>query len=241
MLEPARLAPSSEAEAPVSGPGQTTAPRLVTEGIVKAWRKRGRVLDGVDMALVPGQLALLSGQNGAGKTTLLRILAGVITPDSGRVVLDGLEPLSHRRAYQARIGYLSAQQGTLYARLTAAQHLDYWARIAMIPRAQRNEAIARATSLFAVEELASQRVDRLSMGQRQRVRLAMTFLHNPKLILLDEPRNSLDSDATALLLSAIASYAASGATTIWCVPTGDEGDVPFGVSYVLEQGRLVQR
>ena len=111
----------------------------------------------------------------------------------------------------------------------------------MIPKTERSAAIARASSLFAVEELAEQRVDRLSMGQRQRSRLAMTFLHRPQLILLDEPRNSLDADATELLRSAVTSCAASGVTTIWCAPTGDEANVPATTAYVLEAGKVVRR
>ena len=146
----------------------------------------------------PGEVVSVTGRNGAGKTTLLRILGGLVAPDRGDVVLDGIRLGTRRRAYQRQIGLLTPGDRGLYARVTVARHLDLWARLALLERDARAAAISDCYARFELAELADLRVDVLSMGQRQRVRLALAFLHAPRLVLLDEPANSLDLEALAI-------------------------------------------
>jgi ABC-2 type transport system ATP-binding protein len=214
-------------------------PILVARGIVKRWdRKKPPVLDDVDLELHPGLVVGLVGRNGAGKTTLLRIVAGLIGADDGDVRLEGLSPTKDRREYQKRIGFASAGQGGLYARMSVKSHLDYWARLALLRASERPIAVGKMLARFDLLPLAGNRVDRLSMGQRQRVRLAMAFLHEPKLVLLDEPRNSLDETGLASLAHALADFTAGGGTAVWCAPTAAADPAPSHVTYELEDGKL---
>jgi len=214
-------------------------PRLQIEGVRKHWggQDRATLLD-VDLALQPGQLVALAGPNGAGKTTLLRIAAGLIEPDAGSVRLDGIRPDRDRRAYQQRLGFVAAGQTGLYARLSVDFHLDFCARVMFVPRAARAAAIEQAVERFDLHELRRQRVDRLSMGQRQRVRLALGFLHGPSLVLLDEPANSLDEHGHDLLCRAVEALAESGGTAVWCAPSPDEVSVTFDAVYQLEHAKV---
>jgi ABC-type multidrug transport system ATPase subunit len=222
-------------------PARSRRDLLVLEGISKVWdKKRGPVLDAVDLELAAGALVSLIGPNGAGKTTLLRIVAGLIAPDSGSVRLDGLDPFRDRREFQRRLGFLSAGQTGLYARLSVRGHLDYWARVAFVPRPARQRLIERAIERFSLSDFASRRVDRLSMGQRQRARLAMAFLHEPKLVLLDEPQNSLDDDGILLLNRVLGEFTAAEGTAICCSPSGDRVDSPSDV-LELHEGGLTRR
>ena len=91
---------------------------------------------------------------------------------------------------------------------------------------------------FGLEEFAERRVDRMSMGQRQRIRLAMAFLHEPRVLLLDEPRNSLDDDGYRLLGEQIERAATGGATVLWCSPRGEDRVLTSDAGYTLEDGRL---
>lgn len=217
-------------------------PVLRVEAVTKKWRGRDlATLRAVDLVLHDGRIAALAGENGAGKTTLLRILAGLITADSGRVSVDGVSPDTDASGYQRRVSFVPAGQTGLYARLTVDFHLDFCARLMYVPRESRRRVIEAAAERFDLHELRAQRVDRLSMGQRQRVRLALGFLPAPRLILLDEPANSLDTRGNELLAHAIEAHAAGGGSLIWCAPTVD--NLPFELDelYSLRAGRLIDR
>lgn len=209
---------------------------LLLDGIVKQWRGHS-VLDGLDLEVEPGSCVLVAGRNGVGKTTLLRIAAGLIKPDAGVVLFDGLHPERNRQVYQQRVSLVSAGDRGLYARLNVRRHLDFWARVSLIPADRRQAVIDDILDRFALRELAPQRVDRISMGQRQRLRLAMAFLPVPDLVLLDEPRNSLDEEAAAMLMAAVREVLDRGGSAIWCVPSGENVDFPASRA-VLEDGRL---
>jgi len=213
---------------------------LVIRGVSRRYRSR-TVLKGVDLQVDPGTSVLVTGPNGAGKTTLLRIAAGVITPDRGSVSVSGLEPEANRREYQRRVGFLSAGDRALYARLSVRQNLDFWARLALLPRPKRVAAIERAIDHFELAEFAGRRTDRLSMGQRQRTRLAMAFMHEPALVLLDEPTTSLDQDGIELVVHACEEHTARGGAILWCAPTGDHGRLPADRAYEISDGWVEAR
>ncbi len=197
------------------------------------------VLDQLELVVDRGTVVGISGANGIGKTTLLRICTGMIAPDAGVVSLDGLHPRRDRAAYQRRVGFLSAGDRGLYARLTPRQHLELWGRVSLLGRERFAAAIEHTVAALGLAELGEQRMDRLSMGQRQRVRLAMAFLHEPRLVLLDEPVNSLDQRGIDLLLGCVAETCGRGGAVVWCAPTlGDEA--PFDRRYELVEGRLLE-
>ena len=152
------------------------------------------MLDDLDLTLEPGTTTWVGGRNGVGKTTMLRVAAGLIEPDSGRAEVWGVAPGENRVRYQQLVSFLPAGDRGLYARLTVRRQLEFWARIAMVPRDRFRATIEHAIETFDLEELAERRVDRMSMGQRQRLRIAMTFLPEPEVVLLDEPLTSLDSE-----------------------------------------------
>ena len=218
------------------------APVLRVAAVTKKWRGRDvATLRAVDLVLHGGRIAALAGENGAGKTTLLRILAGLIAADSGRVSVDGVSPDTDASEYQRRVSFVPAGQTGLYARLTVDFHLDFCARLMYVPRESRRRVIEAAAERFDLHELRAQRVDRLSMGQRQRVRLALGFLPAPRLILLDEPANSLDTRGNELLAHAIEAHAAAGGSLIWCAPTVDNIPLELDELYSLRAGRLIDR
>jgi ABC-2 type transport system ATP-binding protein len=193
----------------------------------------------VSLALDPGTMTWLGGRNGVGKTTLLRIAAGLIEPDAGRAEVWGLSARANRVRYQRLVSLLAAGDRGLYARLSVRGHLEFCARIRMLPRARLEDAVAHAIEHFALDELVERRVDRISMGQRQRLRMAMTFLSQPEIVLLDEPLTSLDSEGAEILRRATADVLARGGAVLWCSPER-EPRARFDAHYMLERGRLVR-
>jgi ABC-2 type transport system ATP-binding protein len=212
-------------------------PALALDGIVKSWNAQP-VLTGVDARIDPGSAVAIFGANGAGKTTLLRIAAGLILPEQGRISAYGLDPERQRTEFQRRLGFLSAGNTGLYARLKAEHHLELCARLALMPKRDQRVAIARAVERFGLTDLRGRRVDRLSMGQRQRLRLALTFLHEPSLVLLDEPATSLDEDGIATLQGALDDLKAAGGSAVVCLPSGWGEVLAADRRFQLDGGRL---
>jgi ABC-2 type transport system ATP-binding protein len=212
-------------------------PALSLTGIVKSWNGQP-VLAGVDARLEAGTCMSIAGANGAGKTTLLRIAAGLILPEQGSISAFGLDPERDRARFQRMLGFLSAGNTGLYARLKADHHLEMWARLALLPKREHGPAIDRVVERFGLAELRGRRVDRLSMGQRQRLRLALAFLHRPRLLLLDEPATSLDEAGIAALQAALDELRAEGGAAVVCLPTGWEEALSVDERFRLEQGRL---
>ncbi|MCW3066632.1 MAG: transporter ATP-binding protein [Solirubrobacterales bacterium] len=212
---------------------------LELQGIVKRWRGAPRpVLDGVDLRIEAGTLVRIDGANGAGKTTLLRIAAAIITPEAGTVRLAGIDPERDRRAFHRRLAFLAAGNTGLYARLKVRQQLEWWARMCFLPRGEREARIDAAIAEWGIEEFAGRRLDRLSMGQRQRVRLAMTFLPDPELVLLDEPRTSLDEEGIDAVIGALHGVTERGGAGVWCAPAGEPAAIDFDAHWLLSAGVL---
>ncbi len=239
----------SGGRAPVTGRVQSEEPltretgdALVSfDGIWRYWgrgKDRWAVLQGIDLEIPPRTLTSIGGRNGAGKTTLLRIATGILAPDAGSVTVDGIRSESHWREYHRQIGFLSAGDRGLYARFNVRGHVEFAARLAFIPRSQRRQAVEEALVRFGLTEIIKRRADRLSQGQRQRLRLALTFVHQPKVLLLDEPRNSLDEQGLEMLAAAIGDVLDRDGAVIWCSPAGEAQPVAFDRSLLIEDGKL---
>jgi ABC-2 type transport system ATP-binding protein len=230
---PARAQPPS---------GDVADPLLEVEGLRKTWPGRSEpTLDDLGLELNGGDVALVTGRNGAGKTTLLQIIGGLVAPESGSVHLAGIRLGDERRSYQRQIGLLTPGDRGLYARVTVQRNLDLWARLALLDASARAAAMSYCYTRFDLAEIGELRVDRLSMGQRQRVRLALAFLHTPTLVLLDEPATSLDTSALELLRGAVDDVVRRGGMCLAVAPEGAEMGLDGGRRLVLRNGRLEPR
>jgi heme ABC exporter ATP-binding subunit CcmA len=151
-------------------------------------------LDGVDLALDKGEHLAVLGDNGAGKTTLLRILATASRPTSGRLELFGLDALTERKRVRALIGFVAHAPG-LYPALSATENLEFFCALQGIDRS----SVAETLELAGLAEVARRPAGRLSRGEQQRLAIARAILHDPRLLVLDEPDASLDSAGADLL------------------------------------------
>lgn len=169
---------------------------------VHKWYGRVHALRGVSFELRPGQVAGLLGPNGAGKSTTIRILTGLIPPDTGRATIRGHDTLTDSLRARARLGYLP-ESAPLYPEMTVRSYLDYRARLFGMDRASRAKAVGRSIERCWLGEVERRRVGHLSKGYRQRVGLAAAILHDPEVLILDEPTNGLDPTQIAQMRSLV--------------------------------------
>jgi len=185
---------------------------LAFQGIVRHFRDV-RVLDGVSGAVAPGEVLLVRGPNGSGKSTLLRCLAGLLRPQSGSVTLiqDGRELDAAER--RTAVGYI-APDLAFYEPLTARENLELFAKI-------RGVDVARGGRLLAETGVPPDRAVRvLSSGQRQRLRWSWALLHEPTVLLLDEPFQNLDDEGTDRLVGRLEEHRRGGGITVVASPSG---------------------
>jgi heme ABC exporter ATP-binding subunit CcmA len=194
---------------------------------------RVRALAGIAFALPSGTTTLVSGPNGAGKSTLLRILAGQTRPTAGTVRVLGEDAFGPRRAaLRARIGHLGPASG-LYGELSVAENLAVTARLHGAPAARIDAVIQE----LALEAVADRRVQTLSLGYRRRAALARVLLPAPELLLLDEPWNGLDADASARLVKRLAAVRDAGGTVVVAAHAPGGAAQAFDFALRLEAGR----
>ncbi|CDH47404.1 ABC transporter related protein [Candidatus Contendobacter odensis Run_B_J11] len=150
-----------------------------------------RGVDAVSFTLSRGQVLGFLGPNGAGKSTTLRMLAGVLAPDAGRIIINGADLLDQPQRAKQAIGYLP-EQPPLYRELTVDEQLHYSARLHRLDRAASRQAMTRGKERCGLMEVSRRLIGNLSKGYRQRVGIAQAMLHDPPVLILDEPTVGLD-------------------------------------------------
>ena len=182
---------------------------LLISGVTKVFRS-GPAVDDLSFAVERGCVFGLLGPNGSGKTTTLRMVLGILAPDSGAVRLWGKPPAA---VVRERVGYLPEERG-LYEKMRVLEQLVFLAELHGVPRAEGRDRALRRLGEYDASDWASKRVNELSKGQQQTVQLIGALLHDPALLILDEPFVGLDPVNTARLQRTIRGLAESGTTIV---------------------------
>lgn len=179
------------------------------------------VLDGVNLHVAAGEVVALLGPSGSGKSTLLRVVAGLITPDRGSVVVNGIDVTAmptHRRS----VGMVF-QNEHLFPHLSVGGNIGFGLRVAGIGTRARTEKVDELLDLVGLHGFASRRIDNLSGGEAKRVALARSLAPAPKVLLLDEPLTGLDRDLHDRLVQDVSEILKRSATTaVWVTHDQDE-------------------
>ena len=211
---------------------------LRTRQVSKRYPGGITALDAVDLELPYGQLVALVGGNGAGKTTLLKLIAGHIHPDSGSVTVLGHDPTQAGQAMRQDLASVS-QTPALDPEMTVGETLKFFAVLYELPAARLASVVADVARRFGLDSILTRRVNACSGGMRQRLHLAATMLHAPRLMLLDEPTNNLDAEGRGFLWNMLLEKARAGVAVL--LSTHDLGAVERTADRVLvmHQGHIL--
>ncbi len=191
------------------------------EGILGALRglyrrdyKEVRAVEDVSFSIEPGEMVAFLGPNGAGKTTTLKMLSGLIYPTSGTAEVLGFTPWERLDAFRRRFALVMGQKNQLWWDLPAADSFELHREIYSIPEAEFKATLAELTELLGVEKLTRQAVRELSLGERMKMELIAALLHQPQLLLLDEPTIGLDVVAQVAIQKCLKDYHARRGVTM---------------------------
>jgi ABC-2 type transport system ATP-binding protein len=195
-------------------------------------------LDDVCLAIRPGEIAALLGPNGAGKTTTLSILATLLRPDRGRILIAGKPPESDRRGLGRMLG-LVPQSLALYPTLSAAQNVWHFARMQGLSSDAAREHCARALTDVGLSDRADDPMHSFSGGMKRLLNLACGIVHRPPVLLLDEPTVGVDYQSREQLLTRIRSYADAGAAVIYSTHYMEEAERICDRVLLIDRGHLI--
>ncbi|MCO5167018.1 MAG: ABC transporter ATP-binding protein [Planctomycetes bacterium] len=209
---------------------------IEARGLVKRFGPR-LALRGVDLDAAPGDVVGVIGPNGAGKTTTIRILATLIVPEAGHARVAGLDAVRDAARLRAAVGFMPERFG-LYDELTIEQYLEFFARAHGLHARDRRAQVDGVLELTDLTHKRGDPCEGLSKGVRQRVYLAKTLLHDPRVLLLDEPSSGLDPQARIDLRALLSALAAQGKTILVSSHILTELDLICSRVAVIEGGRV---
>ena len=201
--------------------------------------KRGHhaAVDQVSFEVHAGEVFGLLGPNGAGKTTTLRLLATLLKPTSGTAILNGCDVNQSPAKVRQQIGFLSGEMG-LYARLTPREILEFFGRLNGMDGQHCARRISELLTVFDMNDFAGVRTDKLSTGMKQKTAIARTMLHDPPILILDEPSSGLDVPTARTIESAIMAAKKSGKCIIYSTHVMEEAEYLCDRIGVIDHGRL---
>jgi ABC-2 type transport system ATP-binding protein len=211
---------------------------IETSDLSKQFNNEFWAVDGVTLSVQPGKILALLGQNGAGKTTTVRMLTSLLVPTRGWARVGGYDVTTHPQEVRASVGVLTEQHG-LYMRMTGNEYLDFFGKVyGLAPEVRR----ARSTYLldyFGLAEAARRRSGEYSKGMKQKLALARALMHDPSVLLLDEPTSAMDPESARLVRDEIARLKSSQRTIIICTHNLAEAEALADSIAIIYRGKIL--
>lgn len=195
-------------------------------------------VDGVNLSVEPGQILALLGQNGAGKTTTVRMLTALLLPSRGWARVAGYDVVKNGYDVRASVGVLTEQHG-LYMRMTAVEYLDFFGQVYSLSPSARKTRSENLLEYFGLAEAAKRRVGEYSKGMRQKLALARAMMHDPGVLLLDEPTSAMDPESARLVRDEIARLKSSKRTIVICSHNLNEVEALADKIAIIYRGRIL--
>ncbi len=195
-------------------------------------------VDGLSLDVQPGQVLALLGQNGAGKTTTIRMLTGLLRPTRGWARIAGYDVVADATAVRSSVGVLTEQHG-LYLRMTAEEYLDFFGKVYELDAATRRKRSIYLLEYFGLAEAARRRIGEYSKGMRQKLALARTLIHEPPVLLLDEPTSAMDPESARLVRDEIGNLRSSQRAIVICTHNLVEAETLADEIAIIYNGKIL--
>ena len=195
-------------------------------------------LDALELTIGRGEIVAFLGPNGAGKTTAIRMLVGLLRPTSGQIFVAGLETTRFAREVAARIGYVP-EEVFLYGKLTGREYLKFIAQVRMLATSEAASAIAQQSGIFELGAFLDELIENYSHGMRQRTAFAAALLHDPDLLIVDEPMVGLDPRSVRLVKDLMRERSHRGKTVFMSTHTLAVAEEIADRIGILHRGRLI--
>jgi ABC-2 type transport system ATP-binding protein len=215
---------------------ESREPIIIACGLSRVY-KETRAVDSLDLEIPPGELFGLVGPDGAGKTTTLRLLAGILNISAGEASISGFDLVDQAENVKSRIGYM-AQQFSLYAELTVVENLAFFADIYDVDTVSLTERMDRLLNFAGLMDFRTRRADKLSGGMQKKLALACSMIHQPEILLLDEPTTGVDPISRREFWNILTELHLQGTTIIVSTPYMDEADRCSRVGLMYE-GKMI--
>ena len=198
-------------------------------------------LDNISAELSERRVTILLGENGSGKTTLLKLIATMLLPDRGRILVGGRDTRTAAAEIRRDVGFAVATERSFYPRLTARENLEFFAALEEVPRAERPARVEQVLTTVELLDAADVLVMKFSSGMFQRLGIARAMLKRPRILLLDEPTRSLDPGAAEHLWQWIGRAVDGGTTCVLATHQFDEAVAVGHAALLLHAGKLRAR
>jgi len=195
-------------------------------------------VDGVTLTVQPGQILALLGQNGAGKTTTVRMLTSLLSPTRGWARVGGYDVSTRPQEVRANVGVLTEQHG-LYMRMTGEEYLEYFGKVYGLDAATRSKQRKYLLDYFGLAEAAHRRSGEYSKGMKQKLALARALIHDPSVLLLDEPTSAMDPESAQLVRNEISRLRSSSRTIIICTHNLAEAEALADQIAIIYRGKIL--
>jgi ABC-2 type transport system ATP-binding protein len=206
-------------------------------GLVKSYGSL-RAVDGVSFTVAKGEVYGLLGPNGAGKTTTMSMLSGLLAPDDGRILFDGIDLAGEPLKVKAQLGVVP-QEPALYENLSARENLRFWGGLYGLTGASLSQAVDRVLELVGLTDRAKDPVKQYSGGMKRRINLALGLVHAPRAVLMDEPTVGIDPQARLNILEAVRQVASSGTTVIYTTHYLEEVEQLCDRIAIMDHGKIL--
>ncbi|MDK1029100.1 MAG: ABC transporter ATP-binding protein [Anaerolineae bacterium] len=197
-----------------------------------------QAVDGVTLSVKPGKILALLGQNGAGKTTTVRMLTALLFPTRGWAKVNGFDVFKQPAQVRASVGVLTEQHG-IYVRMTGGEYLNFFGEVYQLDSAARKSRIDYLMDYFGLSEAINQRVGEYSKGMRQKLALARALIHEPPVLLLDEPTSAMDPESAKLVHDEIGRLKSSQRTIIICTHNLVEAEQLADSIAIIYRGKIL--